>query len=73
VKDRILGNMKLIGQLFLRKLLSQRIVRAVVLELIFKEASPEEHYIECLCVLLKNIGSTMEASSSGREYLGSFI
>ncbi|CAD7929714.1 unnamed protein product [Amoebophrya sp. A25] len=72
-KERLLGNMKFIGQLFLRKLLSQRIVRSVVSDLIYAAAEPSALSIECTCVLLKNVGKTLEASSSGKEYLSTFI
>ncbi|CAD7941745.1 unnamed protein product [Amoebophrya sp. A120] len=73
-KERLLGNMKFIGQLFLRKLLSQRIVRSVVSELIYPvRGDPGELSIECVCMLLKNVGKTLEASSSGKEYLSTFM
>eukprot|EP00392_Amoebophrya_sp_AT5.2_P007613 g7628.t1 len=97
-KARLLGNMKFIGQLFLRKLLSQRIVRSVVTELIHNGVAstaatpagktsanpgpaapatssppPDSLSIECVCTLLKNVGRTLEASTTGKEYLSTFI
>merc|ERR1719163_929023 len=71
-KDRVLGNMKFIGQLYLRKLLSHKVVREVVLRLVFKHEPPEEHYIECFCMLVKNIGATLESSEQGRSYMQQF-
>ena len=65
--------MKFVGQLFLRKLLSQKIVRGIIHSLIEGMEYPPEHFIECVCVLLKNIGSTLEGSRSGREQLSTFI
>ena len=67
-KERILGNMKFIGQLFLRRLLSHKVVREVVTHLIFRREKPQEHFIECLCMLLRNIGSTLEDSTVGSQY-----
>jgi hypothetical protein len=72
MKDRVLGNMKFIGQLYLRKLLSHKVVREVVLRLVFKNEPPEEHYIECFCMLVRNIGATLESSEQGRSYMQQF-
>jgi hypothetical protein len=72
MKDRALGNMKFIGHLYLRKLLSHKVVRLVVLRLLFENESPEEHYIECVCMLLRNIGATLESSDQGRSYMQQF-
>merc|ERR1719454_1396651 len=71
-KDRVLGNMKFIGQLSLRKLLSHKVVREVVVRLVFKSEPPEEHYIECFCMLVRNIGATLESSDQGKSYMQQF-
>jgi hypothetical protein len=71
-KDRVLGNMKFIGQLYLRKLLSHKVVREVVVRLVFKSEPPEEHYIECFCMLVRNIGATLESSDQGKSYMQQF-
>merc|ERR1719262_1698485 len=71
-KDRVFGNMKFIGQLYLRKLLSHKVVREVVVRLVFKSEPPEEHYIECFCMLVRNIGATLESSDQGKSYMQQF-
>ncbi|EER13158.1 eukaryotic initiation factor 4f, putative [Perkinsus marinus ATCC 50983] len=72
-KERILGNMKFIGQLFLRQLLSAKVIKEVVGQLIFRSDEPEEHYIECVCILLLNIGSTLDHYERGREMCTRFL
>ena len=72
-KERILGNMKFIAQLFLMRILSSRVIRSVVEQLLFRTDEPEEHYIECVGILLHNIGSTLMDSESGRAYVGQFV
>lgn len=72
-KNRILGNMKFIAQLFLMRILSSRTIRAVVEQLLFRTEEPEEHYIECICILLHNIGATLCQTDSGRAYIEQFV
>jgi len=72
-KERILGNMKFIAQLFLATILSSRVIRLVVEQLLFRTDEPEEHYIECVGILLHNIGATLMESESGREYVDKFV
>lgn len=71
-KERILGNMKFIAQLFLMRILSSRVVRSVVEQLLFRTDEPEEHYIECVSILLHNIGATLYETESGRAYIAQF-
>ncbi|CEM18459.1 unnamed protein product [Vitrella brassicaformis CCMP3155] len=74
LKDRILGNIKFIGELFLRRLLSAKVVKEVVTSLIGADASysPEELFIECLCKLITTIGSTLESTDAGKQLLTHF-
>lgn len=71
-KGRVLANMKFIGQLFLREMLSAKIVGSVVQDLAKckrVEEAPEEPMVECICELLTNIGYTLEASPAGASCL----
>jgi len=72
-KERILGNMKFIAQLFLMRILSSRVVRSVVEQLLYRREEPEEHYIECVGILLHNIGATLYETDSGRAYITQFV
>merc|ERR1711957_1009678 len=61
--------MTFIGQLFLLKLLSGRIVGGVLRDLAKCDdgtVAPDEPMVECLCELLTTIGYTLECSNDGR-------
>jgi len=68
-KGRVLANMKFIGNLFLRHLLTAKIIGAVVEDLCKcnskKDEVPEENIVECICELLTAIGHTLESSPAG--------
>jgi len=71
-KDRVLANMKFIGQLFLREMLSAKIIGSVIEDLAQckkVEEVPEEPMVECICELLTNIGYTLESSPIGASSL----
>eukprot|EP00448_Togula_jolla_P023855 CAMPEP_0170592146 /NCGR_PEP_ID=MMETSP0224-20130122/12775_1 /TAXON_ID=285029 /ORGANISM="Togula jolla, Strain CCCM 725" /LENGTH=543 /DNA_ID=CAMNT_0010916045 /DNA_START=97 /DNA_END=1728 /DNA_ORIENTATION=- len=71
-KDTMLANMKFIGHLFLRHLLSAKVIGAVIRELVLAdspEAHPEEHAIECVCELLTSVGYTLEGLPLGSQNL----
>lgn len=71
-KKRLSGLMKFIAHLYLRDLLSNKVIREVGLHLVFKSQCPEPHYILCFCVLLKNVGSTFDSTSVGQDYMNTF-
>jgi len=69
-KDRVLANMRLIGKLFLRQLVSARVISAVIRELTLCDDAdrfPEEHVIECAVELLMSIGHTLESMPAGKQ------
>lgn len=69
-KGRILANLKFIGNLFLRKLLSARVIGNLLQDLLgFGEEQPKEHMIECACELLEAIGYTLDAAPNGSSFL----
>lgn len=72
-KDKMLANMKFIGNLFLRQLLAVKVIGQVVHDLIgIKETLPEEHMIECVCELLQAIGHTLDGTPSGKMLMLQF-
>mmetsp|Transcript_15947 Transcript_15947/g.42143 ORF Transcript_15947/g.42143 Transcript_15947/m.42143 type:complete len:1094 (+) Transcript_15947:192-3473(+) len=72
-KEKILANMKFIGNLFLRQLLAVKVIGQVVHDLIgIKDALPEEHMIECVCELLEAIGHTLDGTSHGKQLMTQF-
>lgn len=75
-KDRLLANMKLIGHLFLRQMLSPRVIGAVIEELTLCHSEtadrlPAGHCVECAVELLLSIGHTLEALPVGKTAIAS--
>merc|ERR1712039_481282 len=71
-KKRFLANMRFIGNLFLRQLLTSKIIAGVIQELLRLDSPdqiPEEHVVECVCELLRNVGSALEANPIGKNAL----
>eukprot|EP00931_Biecheleriopsis_adriatica_P092654 TRINITY_DN66448_c0_g1_i1.p1 TRINITY_DN66448_c0_g1~~TRINITY_DN66448_c0_g1_i1.p1 ORF type:complete len:524 (-),score=137.39 TRINITY_DN66448_c0_g1_i1:67-1638(-) len=71
-KDRMRANMKFIGHLFLRQLLSAKVIGTIICELLLCEQAetlPEEHALECACELLLAIGYTLENMAAGQTAL----
>jgi len=72
-KERMRANMKFIGHLFLRQLLSGKVIGTIICELELcdqPEELPDEHALECACELITAIGYTLEAMPSGQVALG---
>jgi len=71
-KARTLANMKFIGHLFLRQLLTAKIIGSIIQDLMMCDAGdalPAEHIVECTCELLNNIGYTLESMPTGKAPL----
>jgi hypothetical protein len=72
-KDKMLANMKFIGNLFLRQLLAVKVIGQVVHDLIgLKQGMPEEHMIECVCELLQAIGFSLDNTQHGKMLVTQF-
>ena len=64
--------MKFIGHLFLRHLLSVKVVSSVIQDLLSTEAAyetPHEHKVECVIELVETIGYTLESLPPGQQAL----
>lgn len=73
-KDGMRANMKFIGHLFLRKLLSAKVISNVICELCLcavPDMTPEETALECACELLLAVGYTLESMPAGSLPLAS--
>jgi len=70
-KDRMRANMKFIGHLFLRELLSAKVIGTIICELVLCEQDelPEDHALECACELLLAVGYTLENMTAGATAL----
>ncbi|PFH32584.1 MIF4G domain-containing protein [Besnoitia besnoiti] len=77
-KNRVLGNMRFIGELYLRKCIAPSVLKAVVTSLVFGDSGdpnvyPDEHFIECLTELLTTIGFTLEKQPHTQQMLLEFM
>ncbi|KAJ3037849.1 Eukaryotic translation initiation factor 4 gamma 2 [Rhizophlyctis rosea] len=60
LKRRVLGNMAFIGELFIKTMLSEKIMHACILQLLRNVQDPEEEDIESLCKLMTTVGSRLD-------------
>ncbi|CAN8254146.1 unnamed protein product [Cochlearia groenlandica] len=56
VRRRMLGNIRLIGELYKKKMLTEKIMHACIHKLLGDEQDPHEENIEALCKLMSTIG-----------------
>lgn len=82
-KTQSVTNMRFIGQLYLRGIMSAKVIGQVVLDLLYSDngdnqetngkkptsSGPTEHAIECACTLLNTIGPTLDATHHGTKAL----
>ena len=76
VKLRMLGNIKLIGELYKKGLLQERILHLCLSELLGEESSsspPSEINVEGMCVLLETCGKNLDEHSERKEMLESYM
>ena len=64
VRNRMLGNIKFIGELFALKILNEKIMHSCVKCLL---KSKEEDAIECLCTLLATIGKQLDRKEARQD------
>lgn len=63
VKVRTMGNIKLIGELFKKKMIAEKILHACVTDLLgAPKSDPPEENVEALCNLLVTVGKEMDES-----------
>ena len=69
LKRRVLGNIRFVGELFMKGLIGERIMHSCVLQLLSNVSDPEEEDIESLCKLMTTIGAKIdhEAARSHME------
>ncbi|GBG27694.1 Eukaryotic translation initiation factor 4G [Hondaea fermentalgiana] len=63
IKRKVLGNIQFIGELFKKKILTEKVMHSCIIKILNpKQEIPEEEDLECLCRLLTTIGSTLDSS-----------
>ncbi|KAL3931794.1 MAG: hypothetical protein SGPRY_000977 [Prymnesium sp.] len=59
-KARMLGNIRFIGELYKKKMLTEKIMHECLIKLLGEVENPDEDEIECLCKLLTTIGKMID-------------
>ncbi|KAG8363470.1 hypothetical protein BUALT_Bualt19G0025800 [Buddleja alternifolia] len=60
VRRRMLGNIRLIGELYKKKMLTERIMHECIHKLLGQHENPDEENIEALCKLMSTIGEMID-------------
>ncbi|CAK0843196.1 unnamed protein product [Prorocentrum cordatum] len=71
-RGRMRANMRFVGHLFLRQLLSAKVVGGILRELVLcdmEDVAPQEHALECAHELLNSVGLTLESMPFGQVAL----
>lgn len=71
VKQRTLGNIRLIGELFKEKMVPEQIIQVCITELVGNGGSLAEENVEALCQLMSVTGRLLDSSSSARPMVDS--
>ena len=72
-KRRGLGLIQFIGQLYILKMLTLRIMHECVMRLLNFEGEPDEAAVENLTTLLRAVGGTMEEEEKGSEFMNMYF
>ncbi|KAE8672146.1 Eukaryotic translation initiation factor 4G [Hibiscus syriacus] len=59
-RRRMLGNIRLIGELYKKKMLTERIMHECIKELLGEYENPDEEDVEALCKLMSTIGEMID-------------
>ena len=71
-KDRAVGIVKFIGQLCLKAFFTPVRLGQIIALLVRRSALPEEHYVECFCILVQTVGAHFESSQQGKSDMQDF-
>ncbi|XVE76798.1 hypothetical protein DITRI_Ditri13aG0009500 [Diplodiscus trichospermus] len=59
-RRRMLGNIRLIGELYKKKMLTERIMHECIKKLLGEYENPDEEDVEALCILMSTIGEMID-------------
>jgi len=72
MKRRMIGNIKFIGELFKKDMISQRVIKEDCIPRLFSlslVSNPEEDDLESLCKLLTSVGAKLDSNPENRSML----
>ncbi|KAF8369550.1 hypothetical protein HHK36_032429 [Tetracentron sinense] len=71
-RRRMLGNIRLIGELYKKKMLTERIMHECIQKLLGQDLSPDEEDIEALCKLMSTIGEMIDHPKA-KEHMDAYF
>ncbi|KAF5468981.1 hypothetical protein F2P56_013086 [Juglans regia] len=71
-RRRMLGNIRLIGELYKKKMLTKRIMHACIQKLLDQSETPDEESVEALCILMITIGEMIDRPKA-KEQLDAYF
>ncbi|KAL8119357.1 eukaryotic translation initiation factor 4G-like isoform X2 [Apium graveolens] len=71
-RRRMLGNIRLIGELYKKKMLTERIMHECIKKLLGQYQNPDEEDIEALCKLMSTIGEMIDHPKA-KEHLDAYF
>lgn len=71
-RRRMLGNIRLIGELYKKKMLTERIMHECIKKLLGEYQNPDEENVESLCKLMSTIGEMIDHPKA-KDYMDSYF
>ncbi|XP_059651673.1 eukaryotic translation initiation factor 4G-like isoform X2 [Cornus florida] len=71
-RRRMLGNIRLIGELYKKKMLTERIMHECIKKLLGQNQNPDEEDIEALCKLMSTIGDMIDHPKA-KEHMDAYF
>ncbi|KAG6437832.1 hypothetical protein SASPL_102762 [Salvia splendens] len=72
VRRRMLGNIRLIGELYKKRMLTERIMHGCINKLLGQHQNPDEENIEALCKLMSTIGVMIDHPKA-KDYMDAYF
>ncbi|KAL3833033.1 hypothetical protein ACJIZ3_007769 [Penstemon smallii] len=72
VRRRMLGNIRLIGELYKKRMLTERIMHECINKLLGQYQNPDEENIEALCKLMSTIGEMIDHPKA-KEFMDAYF
>ncbi|KAJ6804529.1 eukaryotic translation initiation factor 4G-like [Iris pallida] len=72
-RRRMLGNIRLIGELYKKRMLTERIMHECIKKLLGEYENPDEEDLEALCVLMSTIGEMIDYPKAKVHMDGYFV